>query len=50
MFPEEKLRAMWKDALPLMRAGMVDRRIVTTESKDRPSSKGRKIKARPDKR
>ena len=40
---------MWKDALPLMRAGMVDRRIVTTEAKDRPSSKGKKTKKRPDK-
>ena len=43
--PEEKLKAIWKDALPLMRAGMVDRRIVTTEPKDRPSSKGATGKA-----
>jgi len=32
-----------------MRAGMVDRRIVTTEPKDRPSAKGKNTKARPDK-
>jgi endonuclease-8 len=37
--PEKKLREIWKDALPLMRAGMVDRRIVTTRTKDRPSKK-----------
>ena len=47
--PEEKLLAMWKDALPLMRAGMVDRRIVTTLAKDRPSSTEKKSKGRPDK-
>ena len=35
--PEATLRAMWKDLLPLMRAAMVDRRIVTTKVKDRPS-------------
>jgi endonuclease-8 len=33
------VKAMWKDALPLMRAGMVDRRIVTTRAKDRPTKK-----------
>jgi endonuclease-8 len=33
------LKAMWKDLGPLMRAGMVDRRIVTTLRKDRPSGK-----------
>ena len=47
--PETKLKAMWKDALPLMRAGMVDRRIVTTKPRDRPSSGVSKTKARPDK-
>jgi len=31
------LKKIWKDAAPLMRAGMVDRRIVTTLRKDRPS-------------
>lgn len=37
---EEKiLRAIWKDAVPLMKAGMVDRRIVTTRPKDRPSAR-----------
>ncbi len=35
--PEATLRAIWADALPLMQAGMVDRRIVTTLAKDRPS-------------
>jgi endonuclease VIII len=33
------LRAMWKDLGPLLRAGMVDRRIVCTKRKDRPSGK-----------
>lgn len=36
---ESVLKTMWKDAGPLMRAGMVDRRIVTTLAKDRPSKK-----------
>ena len=36
---EKKLREIWKDALPLMRAGMVDRRIVTTLPKHRLSKK-----------
>ncbi len=31
------LRALWKDLIPLLRAGMVDRRIVCTRRKDRPS-------------
>jgi endonuclease-8 len=35
------LKKMWKDALPLMRAGMVDRRIVTTLAKDRPHKTGK---------
>lgn len=38
--PETTLKAIWADALPLMRAGMVDRRIVTTVPKDRPSGVG----------
>jgi len=42
--PEETLRAIWKDALPLMQAGMVDRRIVTTKPEDRPSGKGKVVK------
>ncbi len=31
------LKKMWADAIPLLRAGMVDRRIVTTLRRDRPS-------------
>ena len=31
------LKAIWKDLVPLMRAGMVDRRIVCTRRADRPS-------------
>jgi endonuclease-8 len=42
--PEEKLQAIWKEALPLMKAGMVDRRIVTTLPKDRPGGKGKPVK------
>jgi endonuclease-8 len=38
------LRKIWKDARPLMQAGMVDRRIVTTLAKDRPR-KGSKVEA-----
>ncbi|HEY4011232.1 MAG TPA: DNA-formamidopyrimidine glycosylase family protein [Acidobacteriaceae bacterium] len=37
--PLTKLRAIWKDSIPLLRAGMVDRRIVTTRAKDRPTGK-----------
>jgi endonuclease-8 len=33
--PVATLKKMWKDAVPLMQAGMVDRRIVTTLRKDR---------------
>jgi endonuclease VIII len=36
---EEKVRAMWEDLVPLMRAAMIDRRIVTTLEPDRPSFK-----------
>jgi endonuclease-8 len=36
---ETQLKKIWKDAVGLMRAGMVDRRIVTTRAKDRPSKK-----------
>lgn len=35
--PEATLRGIWKEAGPLMKAGMVDRRIVTTKVADRPS-------------
>ncbi len=34
--PAATLKAIWKDAIPLMKTGMVDRRIVTTLPKDRP--------------
>ena len=30
------LKSIWKETKPLLRAGMVDRRIVTTLAKDRP--------------
>lgn len=42
--PDKRLRAMWKDAIPLMKAGMVDRRIVTTRAKDRPHGRGQALK------
>jgi endonuclease-8 len=42
--PEKQLKKMWKDAVVLMRAGMVDRRIVTTRAKDRPHAKGQALK------
>lgn len=31
------LKAMWKDLIPLLKAGMVDRRIVCTKRADRPT-------------
>lgn len=34
--PTATLKAIWKDAIPLLKAGMVDRRIVTTLPKHRP--------------
>lgn len=34
-----RLKRIWKDAIPLLQAGMVDRRIVTTKPKDRPTKK-----------
>jgi endonuclease VIII len=37
--PLKSLKAMWKDSIPLLKAGMVDRRIVTTKPKDRPTKK-----------
>ena len=42
--PIEVLKKLWKDAGPLMRAGMVDRRIVTTLPKDRPHKTGQALK------
>lgn len=41
---ESALRSIWKDAGVLMKAGMVDRRIVTTKPKDRPHKKGKALK------
>ncbi len=42
--PLKRVQAIWKDAAPLMRAGMVDRRIVTTRPRDRPHKRGRALK------
>ena len=39
--PLAVLKKMWKEAGPLMRAGMVDRRIVTTLAKDRLNKTGK---------
>jgi endonuclease-8 len=36
----KELATIWKDALQLMPRAMVDRRIVTTEAKDRPHKRG----------
>jgi endonuclease VIII len=41
---EGMLRSMWKEAAVLMKAGMVDRRIVTTKAKDRPHKRGPVLK------
>ncbi len=41
---ERALRSIWKDAGALMKAAMVDRRIVTTRLKDRPHKKGQALK------
>jgi endonuclease-8 len=41
---EKTLRSIWKDAGALMKAAMVDRRIVTTRPKDRPHKKGQALK------
>jgi endonuclease-8 len=38
------LRSIWKEAGVLMKAGMVDRRIVTTKPKDRLHKKGTVLK------
>lgn len=37
--PLATLKSIWKDSLPLLRSGMVDRRIVTTRAKHRPTKK-----------
>jgi endonuclease-8 len=39
--PPAIVKKMWKEAGPLMRAGMVDRRIVTTLAKDRDHKRGK---------
>ena len=39
--PRTALASIWRDALRLMPKGMVDRRIVTTNPKDRPKPRGR---------
>jgi endonuclease-8 len=41
---ERTLRSIWREAAVLMKAGMVDRRIVTTKAKDRPHRKGQALK------
>jgi endonuclease-8 len=41
---ESTLRSIWKDAGVLMKAAMVDRRIVTTKPKDRPHKTGQALK------
>jgi endonuclease-8 len=41
---ERTLRSIWKDAGALMKAAMVDRRIVTTKPSDRPHKKGPVLK------
>jgi endonuclease-8 len=41
---ERTLRSIWKEAGALMKAGMIDRRIVTTKAKDRPHTKGQALK------
>jgi endonuclease-8 len=42
--PPQRLQAIWKDAIPLLQAGMVDRRIVTTRPRDRPHRTGKPLK------
>jgi endonuclease-8 len=41
---ESTLRSIWREAGVLMKAAMVDRRIVTTKPKDRPHKKGQALK------
>src|SRR5260370_944321 len=41
---ERTLRSIWKDAGVLMKAAMVDRRIVTARAKDRPHKRGPVLK------
>jgi endonuclease-8 len=42
--PQATLKKVWKDSIPLLKAGMVDRRIVTTLPKDRPHKTGKPLK------
>ncbi len=42
--PAKELKAIWKDAVTLMRDGMEDRRMVTTRPKDRPHPRGMALK------
>ncbi len=39
--PTRSLHNLWRDAKVLLRAGMIDRRIVTTRPQDRPHKKGK---------
>lgn len=41
---EKMIRSIWKDAVALMPAAMVDRRIVTTKAADRPHKRGKALK------
>jgi endonuclease-8 len=41
---DKELKALWRDAVTLMRDGMVDRRIVTTRRKDRPHKQGNALR------
>ena len=41
--PLADLKAIWRDAVTLMRAGMEDRRMVTTRAKDRPHPRGKAL-------
>jgi endonuclease VIII len=41
---ERTLRSIWREAGELMKAAMVDRRIVTTKPKDRPHKRGQALK------
>ena len=42
--PEKTLRVIWRDLVPLIKAAMVDRRIVTTLAKHRPHRRGLVLK------
>ena len=42
--PEPVLRSIWQEAAVLMKAGMIDRRIVTTKPLDRPHPRGKALK------